>query len=122
MTLIERRYLLFMLGLLFGVLTVVNAARANVPEFVHASIYGSNMAKVLKVETGLSADLVLLDGGLEQGLSRGMVCTVERDIQSISIGELIIIESQNDGSAALILDLTNNSTIQAGDSIRIKTL
>ncbi len=72
------------------------------------------------VDSNLAADLVILDGGLEQGLRLGMVCRVERGEQSI--GELIIIESGSNCSAALILNLTDNLTIQSGDNVRINTL
>lgn len=107
-------------GLLFGVLAPVNLACANVPAFVSESIYSSNRAKVSIVDTNLAADLIILDGGLEQGLRLGMVCCVERGSQSI--GELIIIESESNCSAALILNLTDNLIIQSGDRVRIKTL
>jgi hypothetical protein len=49
-----------------------------------------------------------------------MVCRVSRGAQSI--GELIIIESRSDRSAGLILELVDDSTIQAGDIARVKTL
>ena len=107
-------------GLLFGVLTSANLVCANVPAFVSESIYSSNKAKVSMVDSNLAADLVILDGGLEQGLRLGMVCRVERGEQSI--GELIIIESGSNCSAALILNLTDNLTIQSGDNVRINTL
>lgn len=75
------------------------------------------MAEVIPT---LAADVVILDGGLEQGLRLGMVCRVTRGVRSI--GELIIIESRSDRSAGLILELVEDSTIQAGDIARIKTL
>jgi hypothetical protein len=48
-----------------------------------------------------------------------MVCLVERGTQFI--GELIVIESRSNCSAALILNLTDNLTIQSGDRVRVKT-
>ena len=92
---------------------------AEIPTFVNESIYSSNKAKVSSIDSNLMADLVILDGGLEQGLRLGMVCLVERGVQLI--GELIIIESGSNCSAALILNLTENSIIQSGDDVRIKT-
>ena len=106
-------------GLLFGVLASVSFVCADGPAFVSESIYNSNKASVSIVDSNLAADLVILDGGLEQGFRLGMVCLVERGTQSI--GELVIIESGSACSAALILDLTENLTIQPGDSVRIKT-
>ena len=106
-------------ALLFGVLASASFACAKVPDFVSESIYSSNRANVLIVDPNLAADLVILNGGLEQGLRLGMVCLVERGVQTV--GELIIIESTSNCSAALILDLTDELTIRSGDSVRIKT-
>jgi hypothetical protein len=94
--------------------------RAEVPTFVKESIYSPNAATVSTVAPALAADVVILDGGLEQGMRLGMVCRVSRGAQSI--GELIIIESRSDRSAGLILGLVDDSTIQAGDIARVKTL
>lgn len=107
-------------GLLFGVLASASPACADVPAFVSESIYSSNKAKVSVVDPNLAADLVILDGGLEQGLRLGMVCRVERGVESV--GELIIIESESNCSAALILSLADSLTIQSGDRVRINTL
>jgi len=92
---------------------------AEAPDFIQGSIYSSNKAKVSTVESSLAVDLVILDGGLEQGFRLGMVCLIERGTQSI--GELIIIQSNSNCSAALILDLADNSIIRSGDNVRIKT-
>ena len=107
---------LFLLGALFAGSVVC----AEVPAFVKESIYSPNAATVSTVVPALAADLVILDGGLEQGMRLGMVCRVMRGAQSI--GELIIIESRNDRSAGLILKLVDDSSIQAGDIARVKTL
>lgn len=120
MSLNAQNFIRLICGLLFGVLASVNLVCANVPAFVSESIYSSNKAEVSVVDSNLAADLVILDGGLEQGLRLGMVCRVERGVKSI--GELIIIESGSNCSAALILNLADNLTIQSGDSVRINTL
>jgi hypothetical protein len=106
--------------LLLGVCGLLGAVRAGVPAFVQESIYSPNAASVSEVISTLASDVVILDGGLEQGLRLGMVCRVSRGFQSI--GELIIIESNRDRSAALILVLVEETTIQAGDVARIQTL
>lgn len=98
----------------------VGAAHGEVPAFVKESLYSPNAAPVAEVVPTLAADVVILDGGLEQGIRLGMVCRVTRG--PLSIGELIIIESRSDRSAGLILELVEDSTIQAGDLARIKTL
>ncbi len=105
---------------LFGALVAGSVVRAEVPAFVKESIYSPNAATVSTVVPALATDVVILDGGLEQGMRLGMVCRVSRGAQSI--GELIIIESRSDRSAGLILELVDDSTIQAGDIARVKTL
>lgn len=109
--------------LLFGALlasSLVSVVRAEVPAFVKESLYSSNAASVVEVVPTLAADVVLLNGGLKQGLRLGMVCRVTRG--NLPIGELIIIESRSDRSAGLILELVEDFTLQAGDIARIKTI
>ena len=105
---------------LFGTMFSGSAVHGEVPAFVKESLYSPNAATVAKVTPMLAADVVILDGGLEQGIRLGMVCRVTRGLQSV--GELIIIESRSDQSAGLILELVKDSTIQAGDIARIKTI
>ena len=105
---------------LFGTMFAGSAVDGEVPAFVKESLYSPNAATVAKVTPMLAADVVILDGGLEQGIRLGMVCRVTRGLQSV--GELIIIESRSDQSAGLILELVKDSTIQAGDIARIKTI
>ncbi|PXA04951.1 hypothetical protein DDZ13_03015 [Coraliomargarita sinensis] len=105
---------------LLGAVLLAGVARADVPGFVKESLYSPNAAPVSEVIPSLAADVVILDGGLEQGIRLGMVCRVSRGFQEI--GELIIIKSQSDRSAGLILELSEDSFIQAGDIARIKTL
>ena len=105
---------------LFGAMSVGSAVHGEAPAFVKESLYSPNAAIVAKVTPMLAADVVILDGGLEQGIRLGMVCRVTRGLQSV--GELIIIESCSDQSAGLILELVKDSTIQVGDIARIKTI
>mgnify|MGYP005849047121 CR=1 FL=1 len=110
----------FAVSLLLGALVLCSAARAEAPAFVKGTLYSPNAAFVAEVMPTLAADVVILAGGLEQGLRRGMVCRVTRGPSEV--GELIIIESRRDRSAGLILELVEASTIQAGDIARINTL
>ena len=105
--------------ILFGAM-VATGARAYVPSFVNESLYSPNVAFVAEVLPSLAADVVILDGGLEQGIRLGVVCRISRGVQQV--GELIIIETSADRSAALILDLNDDYLIQVGDLARIKTL
>ena len=106
--------------LLIGTFGLGSAAQAAVPAFVGETLYSPNAAVVSEIMPTLAADVVILAGGLKQGLRRGMVCRVTRGPQVV--GELIIIESRSDRSAGLILELVEASTIQAGDIARIKTI
>ena len=112
--------LTFALMILFGAMFASSAVHGDAPDFVKESLYSPNTATVAMVTPMLAADVVILDGGLEQGIRLGMVCRVTRGLQSV--GELIIIESRSDQSAGLILELVKDSTIQAGDIARIKTI
>jgi hypothetical protein len=108
------------LGLfLLGAVLAGGHARAEVPSFVRESLYSPNAATVAEVIPSLAADVVVLGGGLEQGIRLGMVCRVTRGFEEV--GELIIIESTSDRSAGLILELAEDTFIQAGDLARIKT-
>ena len=92
---------------LFGTMFAGSVVHGEVPAFVKESLYSPNAATVAKVTPML-------------GIRLGMVCRVTRGLQSV--GELIIIESRSDQSAGLILELVKDSTIQAGDIARIKTI
>ena len=105
---------------LSGAMFAGNVVHGEVPAFAKESLYSPNAAVVAKVVPTLAADVVILGGGLAQGIRHGMVCRVTRGLQSV--GELIIIESRSDQSAGLILELVKDSTIQAGDIARIKTI
>ena len=105
---------------LFGFMLLGCAAKAEIPSFVRGTLYSANAALVSEVVPTLSADVVLLKGGLEQGLRLGMVCRVSRGTKSI--GELVIIESRSKRAAGLILKLDKGSVIQTGDIAQIKTL
>jgi hypothetical protein len=110
----------FVISLLLGAAAMFGVAHAEVPAFVQGTLYSPNAAVVAEVMPTLAADVVILAGGMEQGLRRGMVCRVNRGPSEV--GELIIIESRSDRSAGLILELVEDFTIQAGDIARIKTL
>lgn len=113
---IRKLFGLFLLGV---VLTGAGVC-ADVPGFVRGSLYSSNQAPVAEIVSSPDTDIVILGGGLEQGFRLGMACRVGRGFKEI--GELIIIETRSDRSAALITELSENSFIQVGDTARIKTL
>ena len=110
----------FALSLIFGSVLSAVLTHAETPRFVQESLYSPNAAPIAEVLTSHSMDVVIVDGGSEQGLQRGMVCRVVRGFQDV--GELLIIESKKNRAAALILELKEETFIQKGDIARIKTL
>lgn len=112
---------LFLVGtVLLGSVLLGSVAYADTPRFVKDSLHAPNAAPVAKVLPTLEADLVVLSGGLEQGIRLGMVCLVSRGFQVV--GEIIIIESRSHYAAGLILELSQDYFIQVGDIARVKTL
>ena len=103
-------------ALLLGVAATV-ATYAGAPDFLKEGLYSPGAAPVAKALPTLAADVVILDGGLEQGLARGMLCRVRRGLEEI--GEIIIIESTSNRSAGLILELAGGAFIQEGDIAHI---
>lgn len=77
-------------------------------------------AAVKQVVAGASADLVLLDSGMEDNFCTGAVCVVER--RGVPVAELIIAEARAEQAVALITQLNTNQTILNGDSVKLKTI
>ncbi len=99
--------------------TGVASARVAQPAFVNGPVHSPNAAQVQSVHEADKADFVILNNGALAGFDIGMVLTASRGNQAI--GELLIIEAVRDRAAALILSLSGNQILQAGDSVRIKT-
>jgi hypothetical protein len=104
---------------LLGVVVAAGSLFAR-PGFVEEGLYSPNAAAITAVVPALDADVVILGGGLAQGIRLGMVCRVTRG--SKEIGELVVIESHRDRAAALILNLIPDNVIQTGDVARVKTI
>jgi len=90
------------------------------PEFASSSIYPSGQAVVFGVTENKTADVVILDDGLDQGFRVGMLCDVVRD--DVIIGGIILVAVEADRSAALIINLQPGRKIVFGDVARIKTV
>ena len=107
-----------------GLIAVATAlpclAETGQPSFVKDGLSATNAAPVAKVLSGEKSDLVMLEGGLHQGLRRGMICRIERGGRTV--GEVLIIASHRHSAAALILQIAHETTIQPGDIARIKTI
>ena len=81
---------------------------------------GVGAAEVLAVQPTRVADLVVLRGGFDVGLRQGMVCRITRG--TAAIAEVLLVELRPSCSAALILSVTPNQSIRAGDVAAIKVL
>jgi cell shape-determining protein MreC len=77
-------------------------------------------ARISRVESTPSADIVLIDAGHEAGLRQGMVCVATRD--GARLGELLLVDMRNSASSALILDLESGATLRSGDQVAVKTV
>ena len=93
---------------------------AERPAFVNQPLSPSYSSNILSVESLLAADIVLLDGGLRDGLQPGMLCEVSRGTQQI--GQIVIIEASSTRSAALITLKMQHSTFKSGDLARVQTI
>ncbi|NCG08740.1 MAG: hypothetical protein GWO81_04110, partial [Verrucomicrobia bacterium] len=102
------------------VTALICVATPEQPHFISEGLYSPNAAPVKEVLASENADLVVLEGGTQQGFRKGMICRIERD--SRTVGEVIIIASQHQRAAALILQIAPETTIQAGDIARIQTI
>ena len=110
-------------ALIAGLIAVAPAwpciGTAAQPAFIAEGLYTPSAAPVAEVLAGEDSDLVVIEGGLLQGLRRGMICRIERGDRTV--GEVIIIASREKRAAALILQISRETTIQSGDIARIKT-
>ena len=77
-------------------------------------------ARISRVESTPSADLVLIDAGHEAGLRQGMVCVATRE--GARLGELLLVDLRMSSSSALILDLESGAALRSGDRVAVKTV
>lgn len=97
-------------------------ASANVepkPQFLEVGLQPLPQAEVLDVIEETSASIVFLTGGLEVGLDIGMTASIYQNSQNI--GTLILVASNIQHSAGMILELTEGKVVQVGDRVRLNT-
>jgi hypothetical protein len=92
----------------------------NSPAPDAAEVAGQRVGEVLRVEAGTHADIVIINAGYGRNIRPGMQLSLSR--QGKAIASLVVAEATQDGAAALILDLTPNETVTAGDSAKVKTV
>jgi len=94
-------------------------APASHPAWVDDTLEPDGHARVARVVTG-SPDVVVLDHGLYAGLRVGAPCLIERN--GSTVAEIVVVASQSGHAAALITDEAKDVTLQAGDTVRLKTI
>lgn len=107
-------------GVLCAAASLLAQSGSDLPDFLAEGLYSPNAARIASIVPSLDADVVVLEGGLANGIRMGMVCRITRG--PVEIGELVVIESTRDRAAALILNLNPDNVIQTGDVARVKTI
>lgn len=69
--------------------------------------------KIEKIDTSAAADLVLIDGGLRNGLRAGLLCTATTPDNKV--GKIMVVDANLTKSAALVL---GDFDIVEGSSVR----
>lgn len=110
----------FATALVIASLMFIGLAGTLFAKVLSYEISSEGLASVQRVVAGTSADLVLLNSGMEKNFCTGALCVVERDGESVA--ELIIAEANAENSVALITQLNTKQTILAGDSVKLKTI
>lgn len=82
-------------------------------EPVRGSAVAIGSARISAVLPGAEADLVVIEGGHAQGLRPGMVCGVLRSGRAVA--RLVVAESRETRSVALVLALAAGESILPGD-------
>lgn len=73
------------------------------------------VATIVTIEAGSAQDLILLTGGLEQGLRDGMVL---QGTDAVAEARLLIAAATADRSVALILNPASGRSLEPGDTFR----
>lgn len=92
----------------------------NSPATEAAEQAGPRVGEVIRIKSGTHADLVIINAGYGRNIRPGMQLSLSR--QGKAIASLVVAEATQESAAALILDLTPNETVKAGDSAKVKTV
>lgn len=92
----------------------------ELPGFLFEPLYASNQGSVYGIYSASHADLVLVAGGFDAGFRNGMVLRVFDD--SGDVAEVMLVEVRENCAAGLILQLAEGKVIEAGHSVKIKTV
>jgi hypothetical protein len=99
--------------------TIAAVAPASHPSWVDDTLEPDGHARIARVVPG-SPDVVVLDHGLYAGLRVGAPCIIERNGNTVAT--IVVVASQTGQAAALITDEAKDVVLQAGDSVRLKTV
>jgi hypothetical protein len=99
--------------------TIAAVAPASHPSWVDDTLEPDGHARISRVVPG-SPDVVVLDHGLYAGLRVGAPCIIERNGNTVAT--IVVVASQTGQAAALITDEAKDVVLQAGDSVRLKTV
>ena len=99
--------------------TAPAVAPASHPSWVDDTLEPDGHARIARVVPG-SPDVVVLDHGLYAGLRVGAPCIIERNGNTVAA--IVVVASQTGQAAALITDEAKDVVLQAGDSVRLKTV
>jgi hypothetical protein len=102
-----------------GALAHGAAATPQHPAWVDDTLEPDGRAAIAQVTPG-SPDVIVLDRGLYTGLRVGTPCLVERN--GVAIADLVVVASEPGRAAALITGLAKDTTLQAGDKVRLKVI
>ncbi len=105
---------------IFAVLALAGTAGVLSAKVLSYEIHQDGIAAVGDVVEGKSADLVFVDSGYDKNFCTGALCVVER--AGVHVAEIVIAESVEDCSVALITSLDANQNVKAGDTVKLKTI
>jgi hypothetical protein len=96
------------------------AKTGDLPAFLFQPLYSSHQGSVYGISSARHADLVLVAGGFDAGFRTGMVCRILDGAEDVA--EVILVDVRDNGAAGLILQLQAGRVIEAGHSVRTKTV
>ena len=89
------------------------------PKFINIGKNPIPQSKITGIINNESSSVVLLDRGLELGIDPGMKANVYRNGEKI--GSIILVATDLDQSAGILIDLTKENYVKVGDGARINT-
>ncbi len=89
------------------------------PRWVDEPLIPSSRARIERVVKGTD-NVVVLDGGYYQGFRNGVICVVQHG--DTPVARLIVVATEDNRCAALILDQPQDVILIPGDQVRLSIL